>query len=474
MPATRQRARRSARLRANACLLSRGMDPPPSTSNMYSIPPSDTGPRVMVQWGKEDALTDILVDHLTSNSADCWILFYSDGKKMPMTDGAKASGKDKSDIYAVIAKLIFANHTKYGPAYHQNPKKFCDSVANHIVGLKTKYKKLKARFSATGAGVLPGSGHANLFAEICSEWKWFADLDGIWHSNPAFAVTSHSSRPGVDHAGQMYSLVQPSCSTAAAHVRPQASGIANAQSTYVYSCPPHHNNPPVIPTAPALRNDPPIDPHLLQHSPASTGDTPSPTPPSHPPQVHLRGIPRIDDDFPMDQADTPPPQNGLQKDQGMQDGDDGMQGDDGIQDGDDGMQDDVEVLNSPPKVVGKKRRIFASPLPSPPPDPEPFCVPAKAPTSTYHSRSAFAHQAGSRRGQHKPPLMSCSMSTPSSTAHNTVSSSSTPQTSLSAQPDAGTKKKKAKSDVQDQLDNLAGEIGSIQSDVMSIRDSKHQ
>ncbi|KAG2040855.1 hypothetical protein BDR03DRAFT_979718 [Suillus americanus] len=383
---------------------------------------------------------------------------------MPMTDGAMASGKDKSDIYAVIAKLIFANHTKYGPAYHQNPKKFCDSLANHIVGLKTKYKKLKARFSATGTGVLPGSGHANLFAEICSEWKWFADLDGIWHLNPAFAVTSHSSRPGVDHAGQIM---------AAACVRPQASGIANAQSTYVYSCPPHHNNPPVIPTTPALCNDPPIDPHLLQHPPASAGDTPSPTPPSHPPQVHLHGIFCTDDDFPMDQANTPPPQDGLQKDQGMQDGDDRMQEDQGMQ-GDDGIQDDVEVLNSPPKVVGKKQRIFASPLPSPPPDPELFCVPAKAPTSTYYSRSAFAHQASSCRGQHKPPSMSRSMSTPSSTAHNTVSSSSTPQTSLSAQPDARTKKKKAKLDVQDQVDNLAGEIGSIQSDVMSIRDSKHQ
>ncbi|KAG2101029.1 uncharacterized protein F5147DRAFT_655375 [Suillus discolor] len=151
---------------------------------------------------------------------------------MPVTDGEKASGKDKGDIYAIITKLIFAKHTKYGPAYHHNPKKFCNSVANHIVGLKTKYKKLKARFSATGAGVLPGSGHANLFAEICSEWKWFADLDRIWHSNPAFAVTSHLSRPGIDHAGQMYSLVQLSSSMAAARVRPQPSGIANAQSTY--------------------------------------------------------------------------------------------------------------------------------------------------------------------------------------------------------------------------------------------------
>ncbi|KAG2365353.1 hypothetical protein BDR07DRAFT_1374416 [Suillus spraguei] len=129
---------------------------------------------------------------------------------MPITGGEKASGKDKSDIYVVITKLIFANHCKYGATYHQNPKKFYDLVANHIVGLKSKYKKLKARFSATGAGVLPGKGHANLFIEICAEWKWYADLDEIWHSNPAFAVTSHSSRPGVDHAGQIMPQSQAS------------------------------------------------------------------------------------------------------------------------------------------------------------------------------------------------------------------------------------------------------------------------
>ncbi|KAG0700029.1 hypothetical protein DFH29DRAFT_1057189 [Suillus ampliporus] len=149
MPVVRQRARRSARLQANSCLRSRGMDSPPlSISNTQPIP-SDPGPRITVQWGKEDALTDILVDHITSHPADSRILFYAKGKKKPITDGDQASGKDKSDIYAVLAKLIFANHAKYGAGYQRNPKKFCDSVANHIVG----YKKLKARLGATGAGV---------------------------------------------------------------------------------------------------------------------------------------------------------------------------------------------------------------------------------------------------------------------------------------------------------------------------------
>ncbi|KAG2362824.1 hypothetical protein BDR07DRAFT_1484295 [Suillus spraguei] len=191
---------------------------------------------------------------------------------MPITGSEKASGKDKSDIYAVIAKLIFVNHCKYGATYHQNSKKFCDSVTNHIVGLKSKYKKLKARFSATGAGVLPGKGHANLFIEICAEWKWYADLDEIWHSNPAFAVMSHLFRPGVDHAGQMYSLTQPS---------------------HIYSCPPH---PLDTPTAPALCNDPVIDPRLLQESSTFTDD-----PPNHDhPQVHLHGLSHTNVNFLMD------------------------------------------------------------------------------------------------------------------------------------------------------------------------------
>ncbi|KAG2737063.1 hypothetical protein P692DRAFT_20884044 [Suillus brevipes Sb2] len=73
--------------------------------------------------------------------------------------------------------------------------------------------------------------------------------------------------------------------------------------------------------------------------------------------------------------------------------------------------------------------------------------------------------------------MSHSISTPSSTTRNTTSSnfqsSLTPQTSLSAQPNGGSKKKKAKSSgMQDQVDTLIDEIGNIQSDVMSFHNSK--
>jgi hypothetical protein len=114
------------------------MDPPPSSSSIQSVS-SDPGPRITVQWGKEDAFTDILVDHITSHPADSRILFYSKDKKMASTDSEQASGKDKSNIYTVLAKLIFANHAKYGTGYQRNPKKFCNSVANHIVGYVVSY-----------------------------------------------------------------------------------------------------------------------------------------------------------------------------------------------------------------------------------------------------------------------------------------------------------------------------------------------
>ncbi|KAG1778502.1 hypothetical protein EV702DRAFT_1267677 [Suillus placidus] len=489
MPAVRQRARRSARLQANTRLRLRGMDPPPPSTSTSQPVSSDPGPRITVQWGKEDALTDILVDHITSHPADSRILFYSEGKKTPFTDGEQASGKDKSDIYAVLAKLIFANHVKHGAGYHRNPKKFCDSVANHIVGLKARYKKLKAKLGATGAGVLPGDRHANLLLEICAEWKWFVDLDAIWHSNPAFAVTSHSSRPGVDHAGQMYSLAQPLRGTAAGGTSRHVQGAAQPQPPPQPSC---------SASAQSFCGDHLIDPRLLQSSPALP-DTPSPTfpdiptapsPPNNfpdpsaahhappplydPPQVHLRGLSRTDNDLHRSNPFAAPLGDALDH---LQDNDmmqEGGEEEEEEEEEDDRMQED-ELLsyNSPPKVAGKKRRNFASPSPSPPHDPQPFHVPAKAPTNAYHSRAAFSQQP--IRGKHKPLLMSRNLSTPSSTPRNTTpSSSSTPQTSVSAQVNGCKKKKKAKSDVQDQVENLTEEIESIQSDVMSLQDSKHQ
>jgi hypothetical protein len=150
------------------------MDPEPSTSQIQP-PPPDPKPKLTIQWQSDDTLTDVLVTWLTEHPPDCRILFYSDGKKPPpsldSSSSACPSGKDKSQIYSVIAQVIFEHHAKYGLEYANSQKKFRDSVNNRItryvmfiffvlcadkiLSLKNKYKPLKAKFSATGAGVVP-------------------------------------------------------------------------------------------------------------------------------------------------------------------------------------------------------------------------------------------------------------------------------------------------------------------------------
>lgn len=279
----------------------------------------------------------------------------------------------------------------------------------------------------------------------------------------------------------MYALAQPLRGATAGGTSRRAPGAAQPQ-------PQPQPQPSCSTTAQSLGGDPPIDPRLLQPPPAppdtfpdvATGPPPPNnyigpsaahhTPPPHfdPPQAHLRGLSRTDNNPHCSDPFASPLGDALDH---LQD-DDMMQEGEG-EDEDDLMRDDMMGYNSPPKVAGKKRRSFASPSPSPPPDPQPFHMPTKAPTNTYHSRAAFGQPP--IRGHHKPLSMSRNLSTPSSSTRNsTPSASSTPQTSVSAQLDSGKKKKKAKSDVQDQVENLTEELESIQSDVMSLRDSKHQ
>ncbi|KIK33479.1 hypothetical protein CY34DRAFT_64531, partial [Suillus luteus UH-Slu-Lm8-n1] len=152
-----------------------------------------------------------LVTWLTEHPPDCCILFYSDGKKsLDSNSSDRPSGKDKSQIYAVITQVIFESHLKYGSEYVNGQKKFRDSVNNRITSLKNKYKPLKAKFSATGAGVVPldDASAKNLQEEVCREFPWYKELDAIWHSNPSFAAKTTSSKPGVDHTGDMYGLVR--------------------------------------------------------------------------------------------------------------------------------------------------------------------------------------------------------------------------------------------------------------------------
>ncbi|KAG1804662.1 uncharacterized protein BJ212DRAFT_1304213 [Suillus subaureus] len=190
----------------------------------------------------------------------------------------------KGQIYNVIAKLIFTGHPKYGQAYQHNQKKFRDAVSNHIT--KSKYKKLKAQFSEMGAGVMPLDGMAS--NSVLMELLWYMELDAIWHANPSIAAKTHSSKPSVDHAATLYSLVKPH----------GAGPLIGAHNT-----PPPTTHPPVVPPAAHPYGDPPINPQLCQAAPA-------PAPPA-PPPVHLHSLNspdvEIKDDF------IPPSPNNLER-----------------------------------------------------------------------------------------------------------------------------------------------------------------
>lgn len=300
------------------------------------------------------------------------------------------------------------------------------------------------------------------------ELPWYTELDLIWHSNPAMAAVTHSSKPGVDHASALYALVQQRGGAGP----PTNSGATPQCSPHVPAYPQHdmhlHHSPP--PSQRSQYNSPGPAPYhaTSTHGPASSSvPAPSHTAPcTTSPRFHLPGLPaagNVDDS----NAD----------DENLDDESGGWLGAQGEED-DDMIVD--ETADSLSHAAGKKRQLPSSP--SPPPDvPEPFHIPEKPSTSSYNSRSAFGAQKPlSRGGRRKlPSEISRSPSTPSSTTRNTTSASDyfmspTPQTSRPTSASTGSKKKKAKSDVMEQVDQVKDEIQSMHSDAMSRYDHKHK
>ncbi|KAG1800002.1 hypothetical protein EV424DRAFT_1352227 [Suillus variegatus] len=448
-----------------------------------------------------------------------WILFYLEGKKKMADADDNPTGKDKGHIYSAIAGLIFVDHIKYGTTYRQNPKKFCNSVSNQISGLRTKYKKHKGRFTATGAGIMPHDGQSmqNLLALVCADFPWFSDLDSIWHKNPSMVAKTYLSQPGVDHAGTLYSLVQPHGKAgplmhfgATAGAGPS---IPAAQSSHAYPPPnlPPSTYPPLTSFINELLNanvpkrlspltssiNKPLNTNVPQRLPLMTSSVNKlgfpeclTCPPAHIyPLTHIRPPNKypppnkylLPNAFPSPNTGTPPCPpfhlpglyNSLDVDIRDDFGaDDDLYSEntsplsvplgDALEhlDSDEMMDHDGDARESPPRATGKKHQPPTSP--SPPPNVlSPFEVPVKSPTSLYNSRLAFGAQKPSSHGRQCKPLleMSCSILTPSSTTHNTTPLSDyhmspTPQTSL-LNSAGGSKKKKAKSDVlQEQASTL--------------------
>ncbi|KAG2366751.1 hypothetical protein BDR07DRAFT_1479753 [Suillus spraguei] len=478
-PAHHQCARHSARLKATTLLHLGAMDE--ESNNLTHLPSNlpleQSGPRLTIQWHNDHALTDMLVNYLTTHPADCRILFYSDGKKAMAAADDGPSGSDKGQIYSVIAKLVFMEHIKYGPAYLVNPKKFRNAVCNRIRILRGKYKKIKASFGSTGAGVMPAEGTPakNLLDAALLELPWYMELDAIWHSNPSMAAKVHSSRPGINHAGAFYSLVRPH---------------GGAGPLMYYGPSQHSSHTPNVPDPPSAYQH---GPHLLQDEnmfaggmyPPATHDYSqhSALPPAlplhllapplllhllaHPLPLHLLAPPLplhlLAPPLPLHLLAPPLPLHlppyvpdvhlpGLLSDD-----------DDDIANNNNNM-----MLGSPFPVTGKKHQLPSSPSPPPSP-PKPFIMPSRTLASTYNNCSAFGIQKPSSHG---------GTSTPSSTTCNTTSSSEyhislTPQTSL-LNSTGSSKKKKAKSDMSQQVEQVRDEIESLHSSVMSCHEAKHQ
>ncbi|KAG1785029.1 uncharacterized protein HD556DRAFT_1451116 [Suillus plorans] len=305
-PAHRQRARRSARLNAHTPSHLGAMD---EESNIQghstSHPPLEqSGPWLAIQWHHDRALTDTL-------------------KAMAAADDGP-SGSDKGQIYSVLTKLIFTDH------------------------VKGKYKQIKVSFSSTGAGVMPveGTSAKNLLDAALLKLPWYTELDAIWHSNPSMAAKVHLSRPGVNHTGAFYSLVQPhggagpSMYYGDSQRSSHTPDVSDHPSAYQHG---HH-----MPQTFAGGMYPPVthDYSTLRHS------TPPPPLPSHSPShLHLPGL---------------PPDDG------------------------DNIADNIMMLDngpgSPSPVAGKKQQLPSSPSPPASPAPELFVVPSRTPASMYNNR----------------------------------------------------------------------------------------
>ncbi|KAG1838873.1 hypothetical protein F4604DRAFT_1941093 [Suillus subluteus] len=85
------------------------------------------------------------------------------------------------------------------------------TVANHITSLWNKFRDIRAKFESTGAGIVPIDLETsdNLHCKIEKDFLWYNDLYRIWGSNPSFSAKMSSSKPGANHAGDLFVLTRP-------------------------------------------------------------------------------------------------------------------------------------------------------------------------------------------------------------------------------------------------------------------------
>ncbi|KAG1809036.1 hypothetical protein EV424DRAFT_1543181 [Suillus variegatus] len=545
MPALRPRLRRSARLQT----ISQNINVPCRKDNRKQMDPptrgrgrrgrgggggniQDSSPAT-ISWHNVPMRTNKLVNFLVEHPPDCAILFATESKKSSNyhADLGRASGKDKGEIYSVIAKVIFHDDATYGSWYATNPIKFRDSVANRIASLRTKFRDIRAEFESTGAGIVPIDSETsdNLHRKIEKEFPWYNDLYRIWGSNPSFSAKTSSSKPGADHAGDLFALTRPAGGSwnppSGTHpqlniiipnpaigsagspqldytVRPSGPSTSRAgDNTHVqqtdYARPPPSvggssaDSPVQTPYVPLPRSGPvtPLEPnHSPQYAQGASGAGSSPqrgfsqAPASNcagsttSSPLHFGHTPLPPSSRSFGHEDYSPAPLGSDYDPPFDDGPlaHGM-GDLCMDDTDEVHRDEENVYNldSPPrskKARGKKRQLPSSPTPSPPKAPPPR-------TSNHDSRSSFKSHVNHviMRESASSPTSSSKASLQRSNPSSPRQASPTSQTSLSERPSSRESvKKRLRTEVQEQVEMLNDDLESVHSEKLTLYQLKNE
>ncbi|KAG1876230.1 hypothetical protein F4604DRAFT_1924519 [Suillus subluteus] len=515
MPALRPRLRRSARLQTLSEIISsrrcrtgpKVMDPPPA-------PPAcgrgkcgrggrDTTPTISISWQSVPQRTNRLVDHLVGSAPDCRILFASEKRNSANREAeGRLSGKDKNEIHAFIARVVFSDDDQYGPLYASNPNKFRDSVGNRIAALRTKFRDIRAEFESTGAGIVPIDSETSKYEK---DFPWYDQLYSIWGSHPSFSAKTSSSKPGVDHAGDLFSLTRPSggsvCPPASSSADPdspmqlgymplppnaQAGGVAGSSTGSAYGYPPpsaHAGGAAAAPSAsPQFFYSPPA-PGGSGGSPSQWNYAPSPPgahtnssagspvfrfPPLPSGSISHDGAyspvtPSLNDNYNYDGLYDDNPLADEMEDLHM----DGM---------DEITRDDSNAisLNSPPRPrAGKKRQE----PPSPPSPPATSQMPQMSCTSVQNDRSSFKSHVSQvmRREKSKSGSVASSGSRPSShSSQQPLSQQSSPTAQTSVSTPASSASKCLRTEIRKQIDMLNDDLESMHSDKLTLYQLKNE
>ncbi|KAG2150137.1 hypothetical protein BD769DRAFT_1381778 [Suillus cothurnatus] len=166
--------------------------------------PATTTARVTIRWETcEGDHTDALIQFLETHPANCCMLF-NESKRMcdPVVSEPDPSGSQKGQVWAAIAKTIFAEDEEYKVMYAEDNRKFALAVSNRLT--QNIALALHRPALASTHLMLP----VQKIFEVSIDFPWYDALNALWKGNPSFAPKTILSAPGVDHAGGMAALTK--------------------------------------------------------------------------------------------------------------------------------------------------------------------------------------------------------------------------------------------------------------------------